>query len=114
PSLLIGIAADHCQNWSTDIRWERRGICEVFVETFAGAGDNFRIIQISQGADQARAQPSSIRRFVRSRLPSQRGKRWAQKRSGIPLEFFTFRTADQQTVHEIQYIDYLLAFGQIR
>ena len=36
PCLLVGIAADHCQNWSTQIRWERRWMCEVFLETLAG------------------------------------------------------------------------------
>ena len=39
PSLLIGIAADYCQNWSTEIRWERRRMCEVFLETLAAAGE---------------------------------------------------------------------------
>ena len=37
PSFLIGIAAEHCQNWSTEIRWERRRMCEVFLETLAAA-----------------------------------------------------------------------------
>src|SRR5438874_8795725 len=35
PSLLIGITSNHCQNWSTKIRWERRRMCEVFLETLA-------------------------------------------------------------------------------
>src|SRR4029077_13241263 len=52
PGLLIGITADHCQNWSTEIRWERRRMCEVFLETLAAAGDDFRIIHLSEGADQ--------------------------------------------------------------
>src|SRR4029077_6296860 len=93
PSLFIGIAADHCQNWSTEIRWERRRMCEVFLETIAAAGDDFRIIQMSEGANQACAQPSSVRPLVRFRLPPQRRKCWVQKRPCIPLESFTFRTA---------------------
>ena len=88
-------------------------MCEVFLETLAAAGDDFRIIQIAEGADQACAQPSSVRRLVWFRLPPQRRKCWVQKRSGIPLESFTFRTADQQTVYEIHHVDDLFAFSQI-
>src|SRR4029077_16129216 len=29
PSLLIGIAAHYCQDWSTEIRWKRLRMCEV-------------------------------------------------------------------------------------
>src|SRR5258707_12140806 len=60
PSLRIGIAADYCQNCSTEVRWERSRVCKVFLETLAAAGDNFGIIQMSEAADQACAQPSSV------------------------------------------------------
>src|SRR6266481_7014567 len=88
-------------------------MCEVFLETLAAAGGDFRVIQISERADQACAQPSSVRRFVRFRLPPQRRKCWAQERSGILLEFFSRWPAAQQTADELQDTDDLFAFGQI-
>src|SRR5262249_49713853 len=51
PCLFIGIATDHCQNWSAEIRWKRRRIREVFPETLAAAGDNVPVIQESERAD---------------------------------------------------------------
>src|SRR6185369_2680756 len=114
PSLLIGIAADHCQNRTAEIWRERRWICEVFVETLAATGDNFGIIQISERPDQACAEPSIVRRLARFLLPSQSLKCWAQKRPGISLELFACCSAGQQTVNRYENLDHLFAFGEIR
>src|SRR5438093_3777728 len=96
PSLFVCVSANYRKHRRTQIRRERRWICEIFWKTFATARGDLWIIQISQSADQAGPQISRGGRFTLCRFPAQRLKRWTQKPSGVALKFFALRTRSEE------------------
>src|SRR2546430_13330067 len=103
--------ADDCKNCGPQIWCERCRVCEIFFETFAAAGNYFRVIQISQSADQARAEVCGGGRLPLFLFPAEYLKYRTQKRLGITLKFFSLPISGYQPRNESQPIDYLFAFG---
>ena len=106
------MSANDGEDRRAQIRRERCGIGQEFLEPLAAAGHDLRVVENAERIDQARPQRSGLAPLPIFRIPADLFEARSQNRARIFLEWLALGLAHDQAIDEIQHVHDLLALGQ--